>query len=1192
MHLKKFILVLSFLELFVFSSFGAESFNLPRIEKLRFLDTKLNLFNGGFIVVPNDSNYAELANKINDKFQKLVKTEYIIDTKFEIKPSQGQVIIVLGNMINNPIIENLYWNFYTYVNPTWPGEKGYVIETIYQPLPFFSKNNMIVLGGSNLTTTTKAVDSFLDGLKTSEDCQIVPTLKVVNAALNEDVWDYKKAKGLRGFRGFAGYYHQTGEKKHLDQAMAFLDEHCKKAEENPDWILGWSDEIDSFRVVCAWDFVQEHLKISGVDRLRYEQFFLDFINKLAARADVDKIKPGPVAAWNHTTIPLIGMYASARYYQTHYGFDLQYILDKVKMYLDGQKMNYHVSCDAQFYAYFSLEFCMTYYAAANDWEYFDNGNARKMCDWIFLQFDNNGISSGAGDSRPNFGPDDRYCWDMLDYKIKIPEMFWFRKQANMPDKLCKSKFYPDVKPQRPNYLEGCIALPMEKGIYDLAISKSSDLKMLAQASVPESPLITPLEKSFDKLQFRSFTDNGGEYLLVDGFGRGNHGHFDTGAIICATFDGCRFLTDRDYLVSKSNEHNMLTIAKDGKSEMPVPPFAELVCKVDFNDGAYTCTSVKNYNDADWDRHILWLKDKYFAVLDIAKARKAGNFKIDCTWKVLDRGMEDFNGTELICKGPGSNDVVKDIPTRTFHLRSVDKGWQDHKICEDDEKTWIIHQSKTLEAKENDLTSWQNIFYIERKDEKGQISQYNPIKLTDTILQISSDSNAVIIVGDQKAQGIEITADYIYASNNEILLVNAQKIKADEEILLDSPSPITKWCSLDEIKDTNNAKLMQLSQIVLSKFKVSPKVKKIEVRPAQLKSLWQFGGKLPVLQERDLSVGDINKDGKAEILFCANKNLYCFDAKGIKLWEYEHSDDIYSCLAANLNSAAVLAGTKDGCILAFDSMGEFLKSVKIKQASSGQYGMQSKNWITHLNKRDFNNDGKEEIVAGLRSWQIHIFDSNLNPLWYNSLVLHGISEIDFSSGRQMPDLLYAADLYGGVYAFDIYKDKPEIMYRKSFTSIGTTRIVVYDINKDCVDDMVAASEGGRMSAFDGKSENKNKTIWSLNNYGFGYSDVNIVRGDKPLMISSSLSGYLHVMDLTNGKIKNVIDAMEPVSVFEIINDKIIAGTQSSFVVVMDFNGTILSKSKVSGSVLKIKLINNEGFAVMTTDGQISVFKVKE
>lgn len=1151
--------------IFSFSALGVQQIILPQIETPRDLTTHINLANGGVIVAPDLPGYRDIAAAVRKRIRECCGGEYVISNQHDQQLEKDQVVIAVGNMDNNPVLESLFWNFYTYVTPAFPGEQGYVIETVFQPLPLLPDNNVVVIGASCLAAAKQAADSFMANLVGPE---IPPSLRVVDADPPAENPIWRSFGGLSYFRELTECYHRSGDVNYLHKAIGVLDEFCSTSERNPGWVLTWVDEKDSYKAVCAWDFIQEFAGLSEADRLRYERFFLNLITRLEARNNLFGIvEPGPVAVYNHTAVPFAGMYTAARYYQAHYGFDMQSILDQADTYFDGQKSHYSVICDSPAYAMLSLRFCMAYYSMTGQYEYLDNGNARKLCEVYFAQMDNNGYLNGVGDIRPDevIWPDP--VWDVLDWRIGFPELFWFRKQAKLDEIFCRSQFHPASGMLQPNYLAGCRRFPMDEFIYDSTCRENPSLEI-------------PFEKTFNKLQFRTFSENGGEHLLLDGFGRGRHGHYDTGAIISCTLDGYKFIVDSEYLLGKSSEHSMVVVVREGQSPQPVPPLAELTGKVDFEEGAYTATRISNYNHVTWDRHILWLKNRYFVVLDLLTPETPGRFRFDCIWKVLDRGMEEFHETGVVCRAPAPEDLVRDFDPVTFHLQGVDGIWRDHRTCEDEGKYWKIHQTKTRDMDPADRVSYQNLFYVE----KTPSINYRPVRHTESVMRILSDQEAVVAVGSRKAGRFEMRADFVYASDSEVLLVNATSIKEGNTVVFTSASPETVWMK----KNGDNAAdpVFTLKELIVKNIPPETGRQKVGQDYPRLTPLWSTGGGLPESRNRDLNMSATDEDDNQQVLFCAGSKLFCLDAEGTPVWEYENDSDIYSLLSVDGEEVKVLAGTRNGKILGLNASGKLVRSVDVPHAPSGKYGKRTEHWVTHLSKKDLNHDGKEEIIAGLRSWQVHVFDSRLAPLWYNSIVLHGVTNIAYGTVRRKTDLFYVGDIYGGAYAFDFSRDKSEVLLRRVRTSIGATFVAASDVDRDGVDDVIAASECGTLVASSGRNY---KTLWSLTDYGHGYSGLRVVPGDGSLLAVPSPSGYIHIINASTGDIVNVMDAAEPISSLEIVDDRFIVGTDSGYLMRMDTQGNILSKTKVSGGVLKIRPCDST-CAVLTVDGQVSLFPI--
>jgi len=93
---------------------------------------------------------------------------------------------------------------------------------------------------------------------------------------------------------------------------------------------------------------------------------------------------------------------------------------------------------------------------------------------------------------------------------------------------------------------------------------------------PLSPPNVPIETAFDKITFRESWETDAQYLLLDGFSRGKHLHYDGNAINVFVDRGRRWLIDHDYLVRNTTEHNMVTVIRDGRATRLEPSCAGIV----------------------------------------------------------------------------------------------------------------------------------------------------------------------------------------------------------------------------------------------------------------------------------------------------------------------------------------------------------------------------------------------------------------------------------------------------------------------------------------------------------------------------------------------------------------------------------------------------------------------------------------
>ena len=167
----------------------------------------------------------------------------------------------------------------------------------------------------------------------------------------------------------------------------------------------------------------------------------------------------------------------------------------------------------------------------------------------------------------------------------------------------------------------------------------------------------PAEQSFDKLSFRGGWGPNDDYLLLQGFGDGQHGHPDANAISQFQVNGRLFLAESDYIRRMPKQHNMVMVLRDG-AHGPIPSTARLDLAREFPGGAVTQTSLVDYNGCDWQRTLIWLAGDCLVCVDTLRARAAGDYALRCYWRTLaeteqtDRGLhtdhqgEHFHVIEL------------------------------------------------------------------------------------------------------------------------------------------------------------------------------------------------------------------------------------------------------------------------------------------------------------------------------------------------------------------------------------------------------------------------------------------------------------------------------------------------------------------------------------------------------------------
>ena len=252
----------------------------------------------------------------------------------------------------------------------------------------------------------------------------------------------------------------------------------------------------------------------------------------------------------------------------------------------------------------------------------------------------------------------------------------------------------------------------------------------------------PVEAAWDKISFRENWDPDGQYLLLDGLGRGKHMHFDTNSISTFVQDGERWLLDHDYLTRNTTEHSMLSVLRDGRSTRLVPSLAGLAAAGDLPAMAATHTYVKDYNGVDWRRRVLWSKGRWFLVEDTATAREPGFYDLDLTWKTIDRGHQRLDDQDrFVAERP---DDKAGGAAGVFHIDPVPvaRAWITNYVRQGiPVPVSVLHQRQSRQMKAGDGVTFCSLLYATGAKHHGQFKMGSPGPHRYWVMSEQSDEQA-------------------------------------------------------------------------------------------------------------------------------------------------------------------------------------------------------------------------------------------------------------------------------------------------------------------------------------------------------------------------------------------------------------------------------------------------------------------
>ncbi|MFH1511475.1 MAG: PQQ-binding-like beta-propeller repeat protein [Candidatus Woesearchaeota archaeon] len=165
------------------------------------------------------------------------------------------------------------------------------------------------------------------------------------------------------------------------------------------------------------------------------------------------------------------------------------------------------------------------------------------------------------------------------------------------------------------------------------------------------------------------------------------------------------------------------------------------------------------------------------------------------------------------------------------------------------------------------------------------------------------------------------------------------------------------------------------------------ISKLDHQPSDLKSEWEFDAKSPIYS--DITTGDINGDGKKEIICKSNNDeIFALSATGSRLWTYSFKTetelerlflekDSIKIICSNPVLAdidddgkdEIIVGSSNGRMYAIKGDGTLIWSFKTNGAVHSTPAIE-----------DINGDGRKEIIFGSSDKCLYALDSKGQRIW--------------------------------------------------------------------------------------------------------------------------------------------------------------------------------------------------------------------
>ncbi len=760
------------------------------IREVRQLNRQTTLVDNGIaeaVLLVGDSDvYKDLAAKIQERVAKLTGSTLPIVTKAQdVGPDKN--IVAIGNMMNNDLVARLHFNRYVKVNATSPGPGGYVIWSVPEPYGLAKKQNVIVVAGSDAAGEAAAVDAFCKLLTAKNKTIKLPFLHTVfpeRKLTAEDRKVSRKSWGMGGYyAGFSKWFIQkwldTGDLEAARLARKEMLRGVERFLDNPYAHEKWA----GWEVALAWDALEEIPVFSDEDRLAITNWLLGYLHaRPMITADWTFMAPHlnkNTPTWNHQAKGLAGMYTMGRYFNRFYDdhdarFD--HYIGTARNAFQQQAQWWKPEENSENYTRLTIDFSLAYYLGEWDLTFFENESMRRYARHFAAFCNNEGWCSGFGDTYYcyvgwkggyGFGPSQI---ELALWYYKDGRFLWWLKHIK-PD--YRSPYHRDVEPIEWRELVGIKKTPLERGNYD----PNSRLELWgADGEGAEGPVgDIKYSETFDKISFRENWDRDGQYMLLEGLGRGIHSGHATNQICKLSILGEDLLIGTTYIGNDVRTGCSVIVAKDSDIDDPAvkgkdlgpargqkarwrpiarkyPAYAALDAMADLPNSGFTRTSMRDFlGGTDWHRNIFWVKGKYFALIDEVVVKEAGTYYVESNLRThpteagrWTKGIKprkgevlpDNRGYEMTVETPRKTKLYI-LTDRTASITTAEAPARSIKTV----MVRQVHKARKLEAGEK--VTYINLLYGDRE---GERANYRIERLSPTEGLIFSGDKPVAYFG--------------------------------------------------------------------------------------------------------------------------------------------------------------------------------------------------------------------------------------------------------------------------------------------------------------------------------------------------------------------------------------------------------------------------------------------------------------
>lgn len=519
--------------------------------------------------------YNEDALNLQKAIERLtgVKLPIISDTDPGASIPLRNNLIILGNRSTSQISRGLYDHHYSLMDLKYPGKNGYSVRSLHNP--YGNGYSALLIGGSDAVGVSSATVAFIEELKkmTVFDnnwnigwtmlTKLGEGIEVPTDIKEFETWEASKGYGSVGYFGWnsiskrMAMYYMTGDPFHArevirlsfpdEQALKEIDEIDGERIENKSDPLAGPYHYNAIMTILYWDLIEESPIFSDQERL-------DMTNAFARRLDHEgttpfdkntyKLNGTPASVGSrHHTWSALSLYTLGRYFNKYYSSPMWAQAERAGQ-LSFSSLHKHAW--VSFGSVYATDIApiLTYMVLTGDREPMENGVFQRLLrgQEVILtgQTPEWALNSAALD-----------FLHKAAYLTGDGRWITYRQRTGVDTDIFRlgQSFWPEdyIKPSQPvdlvnKWLVNYLPEPMWR-------SRNNNFTN---------------DQSFMNMSYRSATDSGGDYILIDGYNESYRNPYHTYTILELRLNGSTILKGyNNQVLSSGNGMSEPRVAMDG-----------------------------------------------------------------------------------------------------------------------------------------------------------------------------------------------------------------------------------------------------------------------------------------------------------------------------------------------------------------------------------------------------------------------------------------------------------------------------------------------------------------------------------------------------------------------------------------------------------------------------------------------------